>query len=386
MERARYSYIAPFYSQAKQIAWDYLKHYTKEVATKTSESGLSVDLFNDSRITLYGADNPDSFRGLYFDGTAIDEFGNCKPNLWSEILRPALSDRKGWAIFIGTPNGPNHFYDVWEKAGQLPSEWYRLLLKASESGIVDPGELAAMRQEMTEDEYQSEMECSWFASVRGSIFGQEMKSARIGYFPASPHVPCHYVFDIGYTDTTAIWRWQEFPDHIKVSLAYEQDSRPVQFFTDWLHAQRTSTGLKMGQVWLPHDAKAKTWQTGRSAVEQFISQGIRPRIIPSLSVQDGIQAARLMFKHLIFDEEGCNPGLKALKSYKRKFDVDRKAFMDKPDHDWASNFADSFRYLGIVAKLATAPVQEVHSATVTPLYPFSMDNLWEIQGVKSERL
>jgi hypothetical protein len=71
--RARFGYIAPYYSQAKQIAWDYLVEYTKEIATKVSISSLSVDLFNGARITLYGADNPDAFRGLYFDGVVIDE-------------------------------------------------------------------------------------------------------------------------------------------------------------------------------------------------------------------------------------------------------------------------------------------------------------------------
>lgn len=85
-ERARYAYIAPFYSQAKQIAWDYLVHYTASVAVKVSISSLSIDLFNGARITLYGADNPDALRGVYFDGVVIDEYGDCKPSLWTEII------------------------------------------------------------------------------------------------------------------------------------------------------------------------------------------------------------------------------------------------------------------------------------------------------------
>lgn len=378
IERPRYGYIAPFYSQAKQIAWDYLKHYTRDLTTRTSESALSVDLVTGARISLYGADNPDSFRGLYFDGIAVDEWGNCKPNLFSEVLRPALSDRSGWGVFLGTPQGPNHFYDLFEKASIDPT-WFTAVMKVSETNLIKPEELSDMRKSMTDDEYESEMECSWFAAVRGAIFGQEMKRAQVGDFQPVPRVPCHYVLDLGFTDTTALWRWQEFPDHILVTLAQEWDSRPIQFYIDWLHSQRTS-GLTIGNVWLPHDAKAKTLQTGRSAVEQFISGGIRPHLVPFLSVQDGIQAARLMFKHLIFDEAGCLSGLRALKSYKREWDRDNKVFRDKPAHDWASNFADSFRYLALVAKLRTEPTETKDDRQRIGLYSFTLDQAWECRG------
>lgn len=384
-ERARYGYIAPFYSQAKQIAWDYLKHYAKEVAVKVSESALSIDLFNGARITLYGADNPDSFRGLYFDGVAVDEYGNCRPNLWSEILRPALSDRRGWALFIGTPNGPNHFYDVWELAGQTPT-WYRFMLKASESGAIAKEELEEMRSSMPEDEYESEMECSWFAAVKGSYYGQEMKKARVGDFPSVPGVPSNYVFDLGYTDSTALWRWQEFPDHILVSLAKEWNAQSIDFYLNWLHAQR-ETGFVMGQVWLPHDARAKSLQTGRSIVEQFLSNGVRPRIAPNLGIQDGISAARMMFKDYVFDNDGCYDGLKALKSYKREFDEERKAYRDKPLHDWASNFADSFRYMSLVAKLgvAAAGTKKPQPFAVPVHYSFTLEDAYKTRQI-SDRI
>lgn len=385
-ERARYGYIAPFYSQAKQIAWDYLKFYAKEVAVKISESALSVELFNGARITLYGADNPDAFRGLYFDGVAVDEYGNCRPNLWSEILRPALSDRQGWGLFIGTPNGPNHFYDVWEAAGENPA-WYRFMLKSSESGIIVPSELIEMQGSMPKDEWESEMECSWFAAVKGSYYGNEMQKAKIGDFPSVPGVESHYVFDLGYTDTTAIWRWQEFPDHILVSAAMEWEARSIEFYINWLHAQREA-GFRMGNVWLPHDARAKSLQTGRSIVEQFLNSGIRPRLVPNLSIQDGISAARMMFKTLVFDETGCYPGLKALKSYKRQFDEDRKAFRDKPNHDWSSNFADSFRYLSLVARTAAvAPLPVGPQPFAIPLhYGFSLEDVWKCAPETSKRI
>jgi phage terminase large subunit len=381
--RSRYAYIAPFYSQAKQIAWDYLKYYTQQVQVKTSEAALSVELFNGSRISLYGADNPDSMRGLYFDGVAVDEYGNCRPNLWTEILRPALSDRKGWGTFIGTPNGPNHFYDVWENAVINPLTWYTMCLKASESGILPQEELDEMRATMSEDEYEAEMECSWFASIKGSYYGQEIKNANIGNFPLIPHIPAHYVFDLGYRDSTAIWRWQETPTHIRLSLAEEFDSKSVAFYTDWLHNQRDS-GITIGKVYLPHDASAKSLQTGRSIVELFLSAGVRPHLVPNMSIQDGISAARYLFKSIVFDEAGCYSGLKALKAYQREFDEERKVFRDHPLHNYASNFADSFRYFALVAK---APHQfELPETIVKPPLGQGAHHVFTLDQLFNDRL
>ena len=385
--RARYGYIAPFYSQAKQIAWDYLKHFSQQVRVKASESALSVDLFNDARITLFGADNPDSMRGLYFDGVSIDEYGNCRPSLYTEIIRPALSDRQGWATFIGTPNGPNHFYRLWETAATDPDNWFSLRLPASESNILPLDELEQMRELMLPDEYESEMECSWFASVKGAFYGNEVQSARVGGFPPVPHVPCHYVFDLGYTDSTAIWRWQEFNDHITLSHAEQWDSKPISFYIDWLHQQRTN-GLNIGQVWLPHDAKAKSLQTGRSIVELFLSAGITPRIVPNLDINDGIAAARHLFPTLVFDAQGCAAGLNALKSYHREWNQETQAFRDRPHHDHSSHFADAFRYFALVARCAPnkeeAPPDPPHIPALH--YGFTMDQIWETRPSTNRRL
>jgi len=235
-----------------------------------------------------------------------------------------------------------------------------------------------MKASMPEDEYESEMECSWFAAVKGSYYGTEMKKAKVGDFPSVPGVASHYVFDLGYTDTTAIWRWQEFPDHLLVTLAKEWHAQSIDFYLNWLHAQREA-GFTMGNVWLPHDARAKSLQTGRSIVEQFLSNGVRPHLVPSLSIQDGVSAARMMFKEIVFDETGCYEGLKALKSYKREFDDEKKAFRDKPLHDWASNFADSFRYLSLVARRSKPPVapRKVGPIAVPAHYSFTLEDAFK---------
>ena len=381
-ERSRYAYIAPFYSQAKQIAWDYLKQYTVNIADKVRESSLSVDLFNGNRITLYGADNPDAFRGVYFDGVVIDEYGDCKPNLWTEVLRPALADRGGWGLFIGTPNGLNHFFDLWNFALAHPESWYVLSLPYNDTNILAVDEIEEMRGLMTSDEFAQEMECSFQAPTRGSFYGEALQTADIGEYPLIRELPANYVFDIGYTDTTAIWRYQSTEDKIRFSLTYEQEARSVEFFATWLHAQRES-GIMTGEVWLPHDAKAKSFQTGRSTIEQFLSYGVRPRIVPKLDLLDGIQAARQMLPVMQFDEAGCRDGILALRAYRRKFNQETQQYINRPLHDWSSNYADSFRYAALIAKLKEKKKLAVDLTAPRQLnYGFSMNDLWKLAPTK----
>jgi phage terminase large subunit len=142
----RFAYVAPQLNQAKDIAWTYLKEYTAFLSPKINESELWVELPGGARIRIYGADNPDRLRGIYLDGVVLDEFGDMDPTIWSQVIRPALSDRKGWACFIGTPKGKNTFHKLWVAAEDDP-DWTRLMLKASETGLVDDKELSRRPQD-----------------------------------------------------------------------------------------------------------------------------------------------------------------------------------------------------------------------------------------------
>ena len=168
-KNARYAYVAPFYRQAKDVAWTYLKDATKDIAIKIREADLRVELPNGAWITLYGADNPDTLRGLYFDGIILDEFGDCRPSLWAEVVLPTLLDRKGWAVFIGTPKGRNHFYHMNERA-KAEANWFQMTLQASTSNLISPEDLRELAGQMTPDQYEQEMECSFEAAVRGTFY------------------------------------------------------------------------------------------------------------------------------------------------------------------------------------------------------------------------
>lgn len=360
----RYAYIGPYLKQSKKIAWSYLKEYTEEIRDHHSESELFVRLaHNKAEIYIYGADNPDSFRGLYFDGVILDEFGDMAPSIFSKVLLPTLADRKGWAVFIGTPKGKNHFFDIFKKAQGNPN-WYTFVLKASESGILDAEELALQASEMSEDEYAQEYECSFDAAVVGTYYSKLIAQAEaagrvdalVEYDPA---FPVEVAFDIGYTDSTALWFWQARPDGLAIIDYEEEHGQPLAYYLDLL----ASKSYQYSKIWVPHDAKAKSFQTGRSVLEQMIDRDIPVELVPSLSLQDGIEAVRVMLPNCHFNPR-TSLGIEALRAYRREYDETRRVFKDAPLHDWSSHGSDAFRYLCLVARQRILPSIEAPSRRV----------------------
>lgn len=160
----RFAYIAPLYKQAKDVAWTYLRDGAAPLVqhgAKIHESELRIDYPNGGRVRLYGADRPDSLRGIYLDGVVLDEAADMRPEIWTSVIRPALADREGWAIMIGTPKGRDMFYEFWRQAQSRPDEWFAMQLRASQTGILPADELAAARAMMSEAEYHREFECSF---------------------------------------------------------------------------------------------------------------------------------------------------------------------------------------------------------------------------------
>lgn len=348
-DRGRYAYIAPFYSQAKQVAWEYLKYFSAPIQVEEPrESDLSVKVLGDSIIRLYGADNPNTLRGMYFDGVVLDEFGDMKPSMWSEVIRPALSDRKGWAVFIGTPKGKNAFWQVWDRASKSQGE-FAVMLKASKTGIIAQEELDDAHRSMSEDQYAQEYECSFEAAIQGAIYGTFMREAleagRIGVVPADPKLPVHTAWDLGFDDSTAIWFWQITFGEIRLVDYYEANGHGVGHYTDLIK----SKPYTYGRHWVPHDAAHELMAAGgRSIVNQMWDAGVKASVIPATSQQNSIEATRVTLPRCWFDEEHCSPGIEALRQYQFEFDEDKKVFKSKPRHDWASHGSDAFEIIGQV--------------------------------------
>jgi phage terminase large subunit len=198
-ESPRYAYISPTYTQSKRVAWDYLLKYTDPLEATANISEMRVDFYG-RRISLYGADSPDSLRGIYLDGVVLDEVGDMNPKIWTEILRPALADRMGWALFIGTPKGQNHYKELRDRA-ETEEDWALLEFKASETNILPETELAAARKEMGDDKYFQEFECSFSAAVEGSYYGTILNELAEERFKEIPRD------DLCKTFAAGIWGW-----------------------------------------------------------------------------------------------------------------------------------------------------------------------------------
>lgn len=349
----RYAYIAPFREQAKTVAWEYLKHYATGVVSNPEkdfrESDLSVRLVNGATVRLFGSDNPNALRGIYLDGVVLDEYADMRPGLWGEVIRPTLSDRKGWAIFIGTPRGKNAFWDIYEKAGNDP-DWMRLTLRASETKLLPETELADARKTMTENQYEQEYECSFEAAVIGAVYAKELKMARaqdrITTVPYDASKLVHTAWDIGYGDSTSIWFYQSQQAEIRVIDFYEANGEPAAYYAGILK----SRGYNYDTCYLPHDADNGQSATGSSFNEILRSNGFKTIIVPKLSLEDGISAARMIFSRCVFDAKRCEPGLEALQNYRWDYNQRMGELKPTPVHDWSSHPADAFRYLAVAAK------------------------------------
>lgn len=347
--RPRFAYIAPLYRQAKQASWDYLKAYTEPIpGARAFESELRVDLPNDGRVQLFGADNPDALRGFYLDGVILDEYALMPPRLWSEVIRPALTDREGWAIFIGTPKGRNAFCELYDSA-KADGSWYAAMFKASETGIIPRPELEAARLQMTEDQYEQEFECSFQAAILGSYYGkiinQLEKVGRLTRVVWEPTLPVYTAWDLGMDDATAIWFFQQHKREVRLIDYYENAGVGLDHYVQ--HMREKPYTYAEGGAILPHDVAVKELGTGRSRREVLEGLGVRVSVAPRLSLNDGIGAARMLLPRCWFDTEKCKRGLEALRQYQREYDDEMKKFRDKPLHDWTSHAADAFRYLAV---------------------------------------
>ena len=302
---AQYAYLAPFYSQAKSVAWNYLKRYAAPVlAEPPKETELSVKLVNGATIRLFGADNDTALRGMYMDGVVLDEAGDMRQAVWQEVIRPMLSDRKGWAVFIGTPKGRNFFADIYDNACSDP-DWLCLTLKASETGLIDPLELADARKQMTDSAYRQEYECDFYAPVLGAIYADELRQireeGRVREVAHDPVLHVHTAWDLGMDDSTVILFWQQVNGEHRFIDYYEASGEGLPHYAKVLQDK----GYVYGRHYAPHDIQVRELGSGLSRLEVARSLGIAFEVAPNLPIKEGIHAGRVMMARTWWDKDKC---------------------------------------------------------------------------------
>ena len=366
-KNAQYAYICPFRTQAKAVAWQYLVEMTQGIATDVKVSELSITLPNGAKIWLSGSDNVNALRGLYLDGAVVDEFAQCRPDLLEAVVMPCLVDRKGWLVVIGTAYGRlNQFFNYYEKSKE-DTEWFHADIKVYDSGVIDPSEIARIKNAISEAKFRQEFLNDFSAELVGTYYAAiiteiEQKGQINQTTHWQPELDVHVAFDIGRGDNTVAWFWQEHEHGVNVIDYYTNNGEQAQHYITML----LEKSYRYKTINLPHDAKAKTFATHKSAMEQFIEadfgKDCQIVMVPKLSVEDGIEAARQILKYCSFDYDRCYYGVECLRVYRKKFDEINQVFMKTPLHDYSSDSADSFRYMAIQANKKYLPVPSMHES------------------------
>mgnify|MGYP003346864130 FL=1 len=345
---SRYAFISPTFKQGKATAWDYIKTFAGKIpGVKFNESELRADFPNGARITILGAENDQALRGIFLDGCILDETQSISPNLFPEIIRPALADRKGWCVFIGTPKGKNYFFELYEYAKKTEG-WYASLHKASETKILDEDELKAAKSIMSEDLFEQEFECSFQAAITGSYYGTLLedaeKNGRVLENLYDKELPVETWWDLGMNDSTVIWFAQRHKGKIRLIDFYENAGEGLDHYANILETK----GYEYSRHIAPHDIKVRELGAyGKSRLETALELGISFEVAPKLSLEDGIEAVRKALTNCWFDKNKCHYGMECLKSYQKKWDDINQCFRNRPIHNFASHAADAFR-TGIV--------------------------------------
>ena len=378
LPRPRVALVAPTFTQAKRISWDYVKYYAGVIPGVTfNETELRADFPNGGRIMLLSGENPDALRGIYLDLCVFDEYGMQNPRVWGEVVRPALSDREGAAIFLGTPAGHNHFFEILQQAKEQSEEgsdqWYWRIAKASDTGYVKEMELDAARLQMTPEQFEQEYECSFTAAIIGAYYGKLLTDAedngKITRGPYDPALPVHTAWDLGINDSTAIWFAQVYRGGaVNVIDYYENSGVGLDHYAEVLRKKDYHWGDHLA----PHDIEVRELGSGKSRLETAFSLGIRFRVIPRMKIADGINAARMMLPKCYFDRDKCSEGLEMLRQYRQEWDERKKIFRDQPRHDFTSHAADAFRYLAVGLENRTTMTKAPQTVAVNEYNPFAM--------------
>jgi phage terminase large subunit len=361
---AGYWHMLPMASQARKAIWDAVNPHSgkrrideafpAELRETTLNNEMMIKFKNGSTWQVVGSDNFNSLVGSPPAGIVYSEWALANP-MSRAILRPIIKENKGWQLFITTPRGKNHAHKTYEAARKDPDAFAEKLT-IRDTGVFTEAEIEAERDSYINDFgeeagdalFRQEYMCDWDAAILGAYYGREMRMAleqgRVTDVPYDPDLPVHTAWDIGRTDDLVIWFFQVCFGRIMLIDYFAEPGHSPETIASVIHGKP----YRYGDHFMPWDVVPKTFASGgRSAVEQLFALGVRGKVVPNLTVQDGVQAVRKALPKCYFDETNCELGLESLRQYQRSYDPDRRIFRDIPLHNWASHGADAFRMLAL---------------------------------------
>jgi hypothetical protein len=391
----QYFHCLPTHKQARKVIWDSIDKQgrrlidvaiPKEIRKAVDQTEMKITLFNGSIWQLVGADYIDSLVGANPVGLVMSEAAITNPLAWS-FFRPVLAENGGWAMFISTPRGKNWFYRLLATAKADP-RWYWSHLNAYQTGHIDQSVLESERSEMPDELYRQEYLCDFSAANVGSIYGKYLEAAeREGRIAkALEPDPMGQVIvssDIGFRDKAAFWWWRPMLGGFEV---FDYDEGSGLDAEEWIDRLREKPRANI--LYLPHDAKAKTFQSRHSVIEQFLRGNVADevRVNPVRKKQDSINAVRTVLPRCRFDGTTCEVGIEALMQYHWKYDEEQRTFSREPEHDWSSHGADAFAE-GASVLLERMPAPKPKEIIVPPAdESFSLEMLWDTAPRQSRRI
>ncbi len=363
MERVGvYWHMLPQADQARKAIWDAVNPNTgkrrideafpKEIRETTRETDMFIRFVNGSTWQVVGSDNFNSLVGTPPIGIVLSEWALADPAAWA-YLSPILRDNGGWALFIFTPRGRNHAHKTL-LAARKTNTWFAETLTVDDTLRFSKEDLAEERQTLTdiygeddgENSFQQEYYCSFDAAVIGSYYGKLMadaeKDGRITSVQWDNAKSVNTAWDIGKSDKTAIWFFQQHGVQVQLIDYYQNVGQDIAHYAKVLHDKPYVYGE---HIW-PHDGARGDWSTAKTRPQIADDLKISPRILrQEFDVTDGIDVVRRLLPRCWFDAEKCALGLDAMRSYRKEWDAKNLVFKKTPLHDWASDPADAFRYL-----------------------------------------
>jgi hypothetical protein len=329
--------------------WDQAVQAAEAIpGTTIRKSEMAIRLPNGGTWQAGGADKPDSWRGGYGDEVIIDEFDDTPQTMVPLVIEPMLADRSGTLVRSGTPKGRGLLQAAYDRA-RVTAGYSSYLLDYTKTGALSDEAIERLKQEMSDEEFQQELCCSFNAPNSGSYYGKLLNDAETeGRITAVPHDPALKVWtawDLGIDDATAIWCAQITRGGQWRLIDYIEDSGVgLDHYVRLLQSKPYAYEKHL----LPHDAAVRELGSGRSRTETLHALGVRPtRQVEQHSVADGINAVRMILPKCWFDAERCANGIKALRHYRREWNEAAQTWRASPVHDFASHGADAARYLAL---------------------------------------
>jgi phage terminase large subunit len=387
-----YVHFLPEFAHARRTIWDGFSNegerlidlaFPPEIRTSTNETEMRIELVNGSVWQLGGSDQYDRWVGGNPIGLAYSEFALAHPKGW-ELMRPILKLNGGWAAFLSTPRGYNHLHSMLELAKKTRG-WHWSHINALDVGLMTRAEIdLEIEQGMPEELARQEYLCDFSAANVGAILGKYIEAAeKEGRLHREPLYdpsagPIAVSCDIGFRDTAAFWFWQLRIDGFALVHYVEDNGLDAEEWIDRLGALR----YRIEDLYLPHDARAKTFATRHSVVEQFLRSKLAKNVhvVPQVKTQDRINAARSILPRCHFDYAGCAQGLLALREWSFKWSDDRRTYSREPDHNWASHGSDGFTYGALMLhERVKAPRKRKQPIAVPLSEAYTLDRLFEDQ-------